>query len=257
MVDNVFPFKSYIPDYVNGLRIINNATTPLTKIDVLQGSCIDMEGIYQITLSSTVTIDATVNGINGLDKGSFSSLTVYAVYLVADPVELNPTGAIISESFTEPTLPYGYTAFKLIGYAVSDPGAAQFSKGYWTGGKTNQRWFYFDEQQILILSQSGKAIDYDEGLTSLTGRVPAIDNTPVIFAALFEPDAAGNEAHFQGSRAAGDQKVITAQVASVPITQQINLLAQVLFPPILEFSYKVTDTNDTLSLSLVGFGFVV
>ena len=54
-----FPYSSFIPFYVNGLGISNNATTPNTKLDVAAGTCLDSTGTFQMSLNASVTIDAS------------------------------------------------------------------------------------------------------------------------------------------------------------------------------------------------------
>ena len=68
--------------YINGLGISNDATTPLTVLDVAPGSCLDSTGTYQLNSNSSITINAAVNGLNGLDTGTFAQAKVYAVYVV-------------------------------------------------------------------------------------------------------------------------------------------------------------------------------
>src|SRR5580658_10166225 len=86
--------------YINGLQISNDATTPNTLLDIGPGSCLDSTGTFQLNSNSTIVINAAVNGLNGLDTGTFAASTVYAVYVVWDPVTNLPTGAMISKSLT-------------------------------------------------------------------------------------------------------------------------------------------------------------
>src|SRR6185503_9157718 len=118
-----FPYGSFIPNYCNGLKISNNATTPNTKLDVATGNMIDSTGTFQISLDTAVTINAATTGLNALDTGTLAASTVYKVYLVADPQTLQTSGCVISTSATAPVLPFGYSAFALIGYVTTDSSA--------------------------------------------------------------------------------------------------------------------------------------
>jgi hypothetical protein len=78
--------------YINEMKITNNATTPNTKFDISAGICRDSTDTYDINLgnfnnfqngqtaNSSTTVDATVNGVNGLDTGSLAASSVYKVY---------------------------------------------------------------------------------------------------------------------------------------------------------------------------------
>lgn len=257
MNSNEFPFKSYIYDYIDGLGISNNAATPLTKINIFAGSCLDSTGAFQMQLPSMVTINAAVNGINGLDTGTFASHQVYSVYLVSDPVDLQSTGAMISLSTDSPKMPYGYTAHRLIGYAITNSSVANFYKGYWTASNDPTRWFYYDTARAIPLSGSGKATSFTQGNTSLTGIIPRINHTPLILQTDFIPShAAGDKADFQGATSSGVQASITGQITTVHITGQVKILAQLFFGA-PSFSYRVTNDDDTLTVSLLAFQFKV
>ena len=162
--------------YINGLGISNDATTPLTVLDVAPGSCLDSTGTYQLNSNSSITINAAVNGLNGLDTGTFAQAKVYAVYVVWDPVTNNPTGAMISLNQSTPLMPFGYSAFLLIGYATTISNAANFLPGYWTAGNTSVRSFTFDAFQASPIT-AGAATTYTN--VNLITLVPNVNNTPV------------------------------------------------------------------------------
>lgn len=105
--------------YINGLNISNNSTTPNTKLDVALGQCRDSTNVFDINLTAGVTINFANNGINGLDTGSIAASTWYYIFVIADPIGLQATGAIASTSAT-PLLPFGYLAYRQIGWALTD-----------------------------------------------------------------------------------------------------------------------------------------
>ena len=77
-----FPYSSFIPNYVNGLGLSNDATTPNTKLDVAIGSILDSSGTFQLSLSAPVVINAAANGLNGLDTGAIAASMQYAIFPV-------------------------------------------------------------------------------------------------------------------------------------------------------------------------------
>lgn len=248
-----FVYKAYARfpfDYVNGLGLSNNATTPNTKLDVAAGSTIDSTLEFQVSTSATITIDAATNGLNGLDTGTFAASTVYAVFLVWDPVTANTPGAMISTSYTAPLLPFGYSAFKLIGYATTDA-SVHFLKGYWTAGGISRRVFMYDAPQATAIT-AGAATSYTA--IDLTTLVPLIDNQPVWINSAFTPNAASDTLKLQPQGATGDAVIITAQVASVVVTTQSYLLSKIASSK-PEIAYKVSAGTDAAAINVAGYEF--
>lgn len=217
-----FPYSSFIPFYFNGLGISNNATTPNTKLNVAAGSCLDSTGTFQLTLSSAVVIDATTNGLNGLDTGSLAASTVYKVFLIADPVTQQASGAMISTSST-PLLPFGYSAYALIGYVTTD-GSSHFLLGYWSDNDSARRVFTYDAPIIAL--NAGTQTGYTG--VALTSFVPPVANTSVYMYMVFAANAAADTAKLQGYNSTGDQITLIAPVATgvANTTENVNVLAQ-------------------------------
>jgi len=243
-----FPYQSFIPFYFNGLGISNNATTPNTKLDVAAGSCLDSTGTFQLTLSSSVTINAANNGLNGLDTGSLAASTVYKVFVVADPVTQQASGAMISASAT-PLLPYGYSAYALVGYVTTDA-SVHFLAGYWSDNDSARRVFTYDAP-IIALS-AGTQTSYTG--VALTSFVPPVANTSVYMYMLFAANAAADTAKLQGYNSTGDAITLIAPVATgvANTTENVYVLAQLnsSAPSII---YKVS--AGSLSLYVNGYTF--
>ena len=245
-----FPYSSFIPFYFNGLGISNDATTPNTKLDVAAGSCLDSTGTFQLSLSTAVVINAASNGLNGLDTGSLAASTVYAVYLVSDPVTQQATGAMISTSLTGPLMPFGYSAWSLIGYVVTDA-SVHFLKGYWKSADGALRLFLFDAPQATAVT-AGAATSYTG--VSLAKWVPAFNNVYAIINTAFTPGAASRVLDLQAGNATGDQIIVTGQVTSVVVTTQSNVLSQ-LVAGVPTINYKVSNAGDAVAINVAGFYF--
>lgn len=243
-----FPFSSFIPFYFNGLGISNNATTPNTKLDLAPGSCLDSTGTFQLTLSSSATINAATNGLNGLDTGTFAASTVYKVFIVADPVTQQATGAMISASAT-PLLPFGYSAYALVGYATTDS-SVHFLAGYWSDNDSARRVFTYDAPIIAL--NAGTQTSYTG--VALTAFVPPVANTQVGMYMLFAANAAGNTANLQGYNSTGDQVTVIAPVATgtANTTASVSVLAQ-LNSSAPSIKYKIA--AGALSLYVTGYVF--
>jgi hypothetical protein len=218
-----FPYGSFLPAYCNGFKITNNATTPNTKLDIAVGNMLDSTGTFQISLDTAVTINAANIGLNGIDTGSLAASTVYAVYLVADPVALQTSGCMISTSLTGPLMPFSYSAYALIGYVTTDS-SVHFLKGYWSAGNTPLRTFTFDAP-IACLS-AGTQTSYTG--VALTTFVPALVDMPVVIYSNFTANAAADIENLQGYNSTGDAVTIVAPVAGATAhtTSQNVVLAQ-------------------------------
>lgn len=250
-------YGQYLDYYINGLGISNDATTPNTLLDIAPGSCLDSTGTFQLTSNSTIVINGAINGLNGLDTGTLAASKVYAVYMVWDPVTLQPNAAMISLSLTQPLMPFGYSAFLLIGYVVTDS-SIHFLKGYWSAGNTSARTFTYDSYQATAVT-AGHATSYAH--VNLITLVPNVPNTPVQIYSSFTPNAATTSIlTLQAGNATGAQATITGQVASVPITTINTILAQpvsitsVISPVI---NYSGVSASDTTAISVAGYQWFV
>lgn len=237
--------------YVNGLGLSNDATTPNTKLDVAVGTIIDSTATYQMALTTAVVINAAANGFNGLDTGSLAASKVYYVYLIADVVSGQATGAMISLSAT-PLMPFGYQAFALIGYVATDA-SSHFLLGYWTAGDSPFRKFIFDAPQATAVT-AGAATSYTA--VDLTKWVPLVANTPVMMAYAFTPGAASRQLKLQGVLSTGDAAIITGQVTSVVVSGNVEVWAQISAAK-PEINYLVSNAGDAVALNVAGYAFAL
>lgn len=247
-------YKSYSATpffYTNGLGISNNATTPLTKLDIATGSVVDSTGTYQLVNSASITINAAINGLNGLDTGSFAASKVYAVFIIADPVTLQATGAMLSLSYTAPLMPFGYSAFALIGFATTDA-AVHFLPGYWTDSDSSCRLFMYDAPQATAIT-TGASTTYVA--IDLSALVPTVQNIPVWIAYDMLPAAASRIMSLQPAGATGDAFSATSQVTSVHFTGNALVMAR-LASSLPKISYKWSaGGGDSVAINVAGYQF--
>ena len=249
-----FPYSSFIPFYFNGLGISNDATTPLTKLDVAAGSCLDSTGTFQLTLSTAVVINGAANGLNGLDTGTLAASTVYAVYVVCDPVTQQAAGAMISlaygsKAINKPLLPFGYSAYALIGFVTTDA-SVHFLAGYWSDNDSARRIFTYDAP---IIALSGGTSNTYAGV-DLSAFVPGFNNVQVVIYSNFTANAAADVEKLQGYNSTGDAVTIVAPVAGATAhtTSQNSVLAQL---NTLAPSIKYTVSAGAVSLYVCGYTF--
>lgn len=173
--------------YINNLRVNVASDTTLT---VGVGLCRDSNNIIDIEVSSELTINAEVNGINGLDVGTFAASTWYYVHVIADSSAKNPVGALISLSRTAPTLPFGYDSFRHIDSQRAD-GSVNFLVSYNTGNGNYRTKFYDTMVSVLTAGTSATLATID-----LAGALPPIDRTPVYLNVSFTPATADDKVSF-------------------------------------------------------------
>jgi hypothetical protein len=207
--ENSIAYGAYPYAYMNGLMISNDLTTPATLLDVAAGVTIDSTDTFQMINNGTLVINALNTGLNGLDTGTFAAATLYCVYLISDPVTLRPISAMLSLSYTAPLMPFGYSAFKLIGYASTASGSATFTKAWWTNGNGGLRLMMYDAVQLTSVT-AGTAGTYTA--INLTGLVPLGQNVPVLMYANFIPTAAGSNLNVQPANGTGAAAQVTGQV---------------------------------------------
>ncbi len=238
--------------YANGLKITNDGTTPDEIIDIAVGSILDSTGNFQISTDEVLSPSIVINGLGGLDTGTVAASTVYAVHLVADPVTQQETGAMFSLSSTAPLLPFGYSAFALIGYVVTD-GTADILLGSWTGGNDTRRTFVFDAP-IATAVTAGNATSYTA--VSLAAFVPAVQDTPVSIAYAFTPGAASRVFNMTPGNGTGNAVTVTGQVTAVVVSGNVEVFSKVT-SAVPEIDYKVTNSGDAVAINVAGFDFFI
>jgi len=234
--------------YINGLTIKNNATTPNTKVDVALGQCRDSSNVYDISLAAGVTINAAVNGANGLDAGSLAASTFYAVFVIADPSGFNSPVCLMSLSWTAPTLPFGYGILRRIGAVLTD-GSSHILKFYQEVSSNSQVRYMQYDAPISVLS-GGVQTSYTA--IDLSVAVPLTNFGRVTIYSAYTPNTAGNNAKYQPTGATADWHIQTGQVATKISDSQFRILPLVASSK-PEISYKVTNGSDALSASVQGY----
>lgn len=252
--------------YING-AIPSTVAAHTSQLSLSAGQMRDSTNTYDMnignwngevnptaTINVATTIDCTVNGLNGLDTGSLGVSKVYNVFVVSDPVSGNPSGGMVSlnSPLLGPLMPYGYSAFRHCGYAVTSSGSV-FLAGY-TAGNNNARLFMYDAP--ISVGTTASSASY--AAIDLTKFVPLINNLPVYLNVSISGTAA-DTLSLQPGNATGDAIVIEAQVNSQAAKQQVLVLSQntvistVLSPTI---NYKNSGT-DTVAILVGGFEFFI
>ena len=244
----------YAPYYFsNQLQISNDATTPNTKLDVGVGTILDSTATFQLTNAAPIVIDATHTGLNGLDTGALAASSIYCVYLVADPVTLQTTGAMVSLSYTAPLLPFSYSAFSLIGYVATDA-SSHFLKGYWTVGNGSSHLFMYDAPQATPITAGASTTAAPVVLTTL---VPAVNNLPTWLAVDATPSAASRTVEFTPGNGTGIAAKLTGQVSAVHVTGNVLVLSQLVTGvPTINYLWSAGG-GDAVAINVAGYEYFI
>lgn len=139
---NTFTPPTY---YKHGLVVKNNAVAPTTQVDIDATELVvqNSAGATYILKSINVTIDATGVGADGLDGGTLGAATLYYAFVIYDPTTDTIAG-LLSVSASSPTLPSGYSYYRLVGEIATAGGGATFITTHRAGDEV---WFG-DPQQV-------------------------------------------------------------------------------------------------------------
>jgi hypothetical protein len=203
--------------------------------------------------ASTTTLNAAVNGLNGLDTGSLAASKVYAVWAIADESGYNESGFLLSLSTTSPTMPNGtftsgYNVKKRIGWAVTN-GSSQFMTLTVSGAGNVIRYTYDAPVKVLNAGTSATQAAVD-----LSAVVPAVSGIPVDLNGDFVSDAASKKATIctSGGTIASSRFIFNAQVAAVHVIQDY-IVPATLISGVPKVDYIISAATSTLDLYVNGF----
>jgi hypothetical protein len=107
---------------MEGLEISNNSTNPNYQVDITDGVVGSDDGAAIMEVTSTLTVDLTASGANGLDTGSEAANTWYYLWLIMNTTTDTVAG-LWSTSASNPTLPSGYDKKRLISAIRNNSGS--------------------------------------------------------------------------------------------------------------------------------------
>lgn len=234
---------------VYGLEI---AITGNTGATVQAGRARNSGNENDITLDAAVTLDATDNGINGLDTGALANATLYSLYVVGDSSFNNDPGIVLSASATQPLLPVGYDMYRKIGYLRTD-GSAHFLPGYFSGSR-NERKFFYDAPLATAVTAGASTTDAPVALGAM---VPAVQGTPVYMFFDLTPAAASRILTLKPYGGTGAPWTVTSQVTAVHMTGVALVQAQLLLGvPNLEYIWSAGG-GDAVALNVAGYEYSI
>lgn len=213
--------------YISGLQISYATTTTIT---IGAGQCRDSNDVIDIPVGAAplngvataapITINAAVNGINGLDTGTFAATSGYYVFVIADSTYENPVAALISLSATAPTMPSGYDSFRVIGWVRTGATAVFDPFDMRTG---SQRYFQYRTPIVMAAgtATTSTSVNLVE-VTSAALGVPATNLGLVYLDTAYTPTTAGNVMSVKGYDAAA----VTTTASQYNFTGTVSAQAQ-------------------------------
>lgn len=226
--------------YVNGLVLswLSNTTLGLTS-----GAARDSTNIGDIQLTAGVTINAANTGANGLDTGALANNTWYAVYVATSSTGIGQPVALLSTSFTAPTLPFGYDFIRRVGCVLTD-GSAHFLN-FTVGGNNNLRKYFWDA--VITELSAGAATSFTD--VDMKSSLPPTSTIALLNWKLV-PATAGNLTKLRTNGSSSTTNIqLTGPVASQPATGMVSIntdSAQII-------EYQVANASDALTLYCAGF----
>jgi hypothetical protein len=250
-----------IENFINGLEVSFNPDIPTTSLLINSGTSSaktsDGLSICQLSLPSGAGLDATKNGVNGLDTGSLGASKIYEVHIIGNPILGSTVATLLTLQGSTPLLPYGYSVFRRIGYAVTN-GSSQFIN-FFTYGSGNSRTYLYGIPSATAIT-AGNATTFTA--VDVSDFVPQVDGFNVLVTADFTGGAAGRFLDLQkfGNGSAGNMVRIASQVTSVVLHAP-----QVEIPNTVDTDdankckilYKVANSGDAVAISVAGFKFTV
>jgi hypothetical protein len=237
--------------YANNAKVSNNATTPNTQLDVSAGQVRDSLNAYDIVLTAQ-TIDATINGANGLDTGSLAASTFYYVHAIGDSLNNNAGALLLSLSRTAPTMPAGYDCFRWLGVALTD-GSSHFLLMKNTGNGTARTLYWDAGIQVLNAgTQTGSFL-----AVSCAAAVPPIDATPVMFDVNFIPATAADGVSFRPTGSSATQVDGTTGVVAAKLQQVQMKMLTGLASSVAKIDYQNSAASGSTTLYVCAFDYFI
>ena len=231
--------------YIDGLtaRVLSGTTLTLSA-----GSCSDSINNIEMMISDAITINAAVNGINGLDTGSLAANAFYYVYVIGDSGGNHLSKSILSASIVAPKLPYGYDSWRMVDIKLTG-GSTSFVPSYTISNGVHRKFVYTTPYPITGIDLIAT---YDVEALNLCVAPVALSN--VSFEVIFDPDVAGDIV-YMSIDGVNDYAEISGPVVGVPQVTDVECPA-LLVTSVPSIYLKSSNIN-TVELYVKSFGYTV
>lgn len=223
------------------------------SIDINLGNFLSLTSPL-LSANVTTTVNAAVNGLNGLDTGTFAEASMYYVYVIGDQAGFNQPGVIISLSSTGPLMPKGefpsgYSVYRRIGYVFTATASAHILNFYQNGTGPSRKFYY--DSTFTVLSAGTNTTSYT-GI-NLSAVVPPVINTVVTLQAVYTPNTAGNSFYIRPTGSSVTNTTVTGSGVVAGKGQSLQLQTVVgVFSGAAYIDYT-EQASDVLALSVLAF----
>lgn len=136
-------------DLLGYVRDLSISYVSSNVLQISTGVCVSDSVDDYIVSNSTINVDISTSGVNGLDTGSVST-NWYYLYIIKNPSNGNIRG-LFSLSSTSPTLPSGYTVKRLLGvFRYSSSAFLSFEQ---VSNGTFREFIYTSQQYVVTNGQ--------------------------------------------------------------------------------------------------------
>lgn len=194
--------------YITGMI---NEWQNANEVDILAGSCRDIDDTMDLIFVGTLNVDIGVVGATGLQTGSTEAAsTWYSINIIGDTSAVNNTTALMipeGVAFSQT----GYDAIRRVGWVYNNSASALRP---WSPqvGNSRTRTYYWDADRELVLFAGGATVRTG---VDLSDWVPPTSREVVLYVShdaggtgdnveLFPSDAVNTDAPFRVQSSGGD-----------------------------------------------------
>lgn len=239
------PISEIPVSYTSGLLLTKASSTTLSAA---LGRARDSQNQMDMITTAATTINFGSTGLNALDTGAIAASTWYAIYMIADVQNRNATGFVASTSATAPTMPFGYSNYRRIGWAKTD-GSSHILAFYQTGAGSVRSYQW--DVSISVLA-AGTSATF--AAISLAAAMP-LQVSPVILNASFTPNTAADTAQMRPT--GSTEATLTPIVLSSVVASKAQYFSSLMIIPQLSSSNPSLDyivaTSGSLSVWVSGY----
>lgn len=235
--------------YIMGLQMTYTSSTDLI---VETGQCRDSTNTTDIVISEAAVLDINLSGVGGLDAGTLTLGSLYAVYVIDSSYGAGSPGVIMSLNQTQPVFPPNYDVCRRVGaITVVDFLGNGAMKGFFQLGNSTDREMIF-VTPVNVVSSSNEtsytAVDVSLYVPAGLGKMNA--------RLRYTPASASNEVRFKSAYIAGGgvtQNFAPSAAAEAVIQCPIYLSPNDAEGHTISFDYRVDNAGDDLDVLIVGY----
>jgi len=234
-----------------GKLVYNSASKVDIGISSEDSECRDSGHFADIKWNGVLTADITTSGAGGLDTGTESADSLYAVHVIDDTTRTNTPKAMLSLSGTAPIIPSGYDIFRRHAWVCND-NSSNFLKFFqiWNG-RVRRLWYDEDRPNVKVLS-NGSATTFTG--VSLAAFVPPTSQNVFLHYAFRTgggaPAASGADLRPTGSTSTTTLGRVQAGVTSVA---RIHGQMEMMCDSSQSIDYQCGNSSNDLTIEVNGY----